>query len=342
MKTIVEKQLDDLARGATLLGSGGGGDPAYELLMARQAFEEYGPPSLVALEEVSDDALVVPIGFMGAPLVSMERLPSGREFSAVLDKAEEYLGRRPTHLVAAEIGGANAFTPLIAGAMTGLPVIDADTLGRAFPELQMSSCNLHGISPSPAFLSDPMGRTNVIDIHDADEMERRCRAVCVEMGSSAAVAVYVMNGREAKRALIPGTVSQAIAFGAILKSEGLASLCRQAGGRMLGSGVVVDIDQSIQDGFLNGTFTVENMDAPIVVEYQNEFLAASQSGCLLAATPDMIIPVEEESGHPVTSESLQYGLRVDLLCLPSPKIWTTPEGLSLVGPEKFNLRSLSC
>ena len=338
MKTIVNEQLDDLALGATLLGSGGGGDPSYELLMARQAFERYGPPELVDLADVPDDALVVPIAFMGAPLVSMERLPSGREYTAILKRIESYLGRPATHLVAAEIGGANAFTPLIAGAIAGLPVIDADTLGRAFPELQMSSCYLNGISPTPAFLSDPMGRTDVVAINDAVEMEKRCREICVKMGSSAAVAVYLMNGAQAKKALIPGTVTQALALGESMKREGLSGI---PNGRLLGAGVVVDIEQSIQDGFLNGTFTLDNQDLPIIVEYQNEFLAATQGTSMLACTPDLIIPVEEETGQPVTSESLQYGLRVELLSLPSPAIWRTPEGLSLVGPQSFNLRSLS-
>jgi len=338
MKTIVNEQLDDLALGATLLGSGGGGDPSYELLMARQAFERYGPPQLVDLADVPDDALVVPLAFMGAPLVSMERLPSGREYPGILKRIETYFGRPATHLVAAEIGGANAFTPLIAGAIAGLPVVDADTLGRAFPELQMSSCHLNGISPTPAFLSDPMGRTDVVAINDAVEMEKRCRKICVKMGSSAAVAVYLMNGAQAKKALIPGTVSQALALGESMKREGLSGI---PNGRLLGAGVVVDIEQSIQDGFLNGTFTLDNQDLPIIVEYQNEFLAATQGTSLLACTPDLIIPVEEETGQPVTSESLQYGLRVELLSLPSPAIWRTPEGLSLVGPQSFNLRSLS-
>ncbi|ADI37511.1 putative uncharacterized protein [Waddlia chondrophila 2032/99] len=342
MKKIIEEQLDDLALGAALLGSGGGGDPAYELLMAKQAFEEYGPPDLVDLKEVPDNALVVPIAFMGAPLVSMERLPSGREYAAILKRIESHLGKRATHLVAAEIGGANAFTPLIAGAMARLPVVDADTLGRAFPELQMSSCHLHGVESTPAFLSDPMGNTDVVEIKDAGAMEKCCRKICVEMGSSAAVAVYLMSGEAAKQALIPGTVSQAISLGAGLKRDGLKGICRESRGRVLGTGVVVDIDQSIQEGFLNGMFTLECFDEPIVVQYQNEFLAAFQGDRVLAATPDIIIPVEEESVRPVTSESLQYGLRVDLLCLPSPEVWKTPEGLSLVGPEKFNLRSQKC
>ena len=72
----------------------------------------------------------------------MERLLSGNELSILLQTIEEKLLRKPTVLMAAEIGGANAFTPLLAAAKTGLPILDADMIGRAFPELQMSSCFL--------------------------------------------------------------------------------------------------------------------------------------------------------------------------------------------------------
>jgi uncharacterized protein len=337
MKTFDSHALDDLALGATLLGSGGGGDPAYELLMAKQAFEQFEAPLIEELDAVPDDAVVVPLAFMGAPLVGMERIPSGREYEAIMKKIELTLLKPPTHLVAAEIGGANAFTPLIAGAVLGLPVIDGDTLGRAFPELQMSSCHLRGIAPSPAFLSDPLERTAVVEEQNALAMENQCRKLCVQMGSSAAVALYLMSGSEAKQALIPGTVSQAVRLGELLRLEGVQGICRSAAGRLLGTGVITGIDQSIRDGFLSGNFIVEHAGGAIVVEYRNEFLAAYQGGNVLACTPEIIIPVEEDSGHPITSESLQYGLRVSLLALPSPDIWTTPEGLALVGPEIFNI-----
>lgn len=39
--------------------------------------------------------------------------------------------------MAAEVGGANSFEPLVVGAKVGLPVLDADGMGRAFPELQV-------------------------------------------------------------------------------------------------------------------------------------------------------------------------------------------------------------
>jgi DUF917 family protein len=39
-------------------------------------------------------------------------------------------------VLSCEIGGANGLEPLCIGARLGLPVIDADFMGRAFPELQ--------------------------------------------------------------------------------------------------------------------------------------------------------------------------------------------------------------
>ena len=41
-----------------------------------------------------------------------------------------------TALVCAEVGGLNSIQPLITGARLGLPVLDCDGMGRAFPELQ--------------------------------------------------------------------------------------------------------------------------------------------------------------------------------------------------------------
>ena len=48
-----------------------------------------------------------------------------------------FQGRRVTALLAAEAGGGNCLEPLVVGARLGLPVVDGDLMGRAFPELQV-------------------------------------------------------------------------------------------------------------------------------------------------------------------------------------------------------------
>lgn len=334
MKTFNQKELDYLALGAMLLGSGGGGDPSYNLLMAKQVFEDYAPAQLASLEEIEDDACVVPIAFMGAPLVGSERIPNGIEFEVIL----QALGKPADYLVAVEIGGGNAFTPIIAGARLGIPIVDGDSLGRAFPELQMSSCNLKRIKPGPALICGPLGNSMIMEAANATELEICCRKACVLMGSSCLVALYVMSGKEAKEALIPGTVSQAIALGKAL-GESIHQLLLISGGREIASGMIVDVVQEIQDGFLKGLFRLYSEGSSVQVHYQNEYLAAYVNGKLTACTPDLLILLEEETGKPITSEALQYGIRAKLLQLPAPALWKTAEGLKLVGPDYFKIRS---
>jgi DUF917 family protein len=334
MRTLTIEDLNDLALGAAVLGSGGGGDPAYDLLMAKQAFERFGPVDLIDAEDLSDEDLVVPVGFMGAPLVTREKLPSGREFLAIIEAITKFYGKRPAALMATEIGGGNAFAPLLIAGKLGLPVVDADTIGRAFPELQMSTCNLFGISSNPAFLADANGQCVTLNVFDSLSVEKYARAITVAMGSSAAIGFYLMKGREVIDATVKGSVSLAIELGRairIAKEEPHLSLLEVSKGRHLASGMIDDVAQEVKDGFLEGTFTIGD----VVVTYQNEYLLVRQGEQILAVTPEIIIPLEQESGIPITSESLRYGLRVELLALPAPQVWMTKEGLQLVGPEVF-------
>jgi DUF917 family protein len=202
----------------------------------------------------------------------------------------------------------------------GLKVLDADTIGRAYPELQMSVCTLHHISPSPAYLADALGNMVTIQAQDSHAVERIARNVTVAMGARGLVALYFMTGKVAKQVLIPGSISHAIELG------------KRKNFKPLVSGMIIDVDQRIEKGFLKGKVVLHG---GIEILFQNEYLIAKSGGKLLAATPDIIMLLEQESGHPITSVSLKYGMRVDLITLPSPDIWKTPAGLSLVGPQQF-------
>lgn len=275
MRTLTIEDLEDLAVGATVLGSGGGGDPAYDLLMAKEAFERYGPVALIDAEELSVEDLVVPVGFMGAPLVVKEKLPSGREFLSVLKAVKKYYGKQPTALLATEIGGGNAFSPFFVAGRLGLPVVDADTIGRAFPELQMSTCNLFGISSSPAFIADAKGQCITLEALDSLAIEKYARAITVAAGSITAIGFYIMKGREVAKAVVKGSVSLSIELGkAIRMAKGPPhlALLEVSKGRSLASGMIDDVAQEVKKGFLEGTFTIGD----VVVTYQNEYLLVMQ------------------------------------------------------------------
>lgn len=343
MRLIEKKDLQPMALGCALLGSGGGGNPAYDLLIAEHAIEQHGAVQLISIDELDDDALVVPLAFVGAPLIAMERLPSGQEIPNLIKQLQK-LGKSIV-LMPAEIGGANGLSAFAAASRLGLPVLDGDTLGRAFPELQMSSCNLYGVSPSPSYFADCLGNFVQIEATDPKALERIGRHVSMSMGSSCAVAVYLMQGRTAKKAILPNTVSQALDLGeAILdaRKKGMSPanhLLEKTEGRLLASGIITEVKQEIKEGFLQGSVILTDSDRRIEIIYQNEYLLAKEEDEVMAATPDILAIIETTSGMPITSDQLKYGLKVDLLMIPSPAIWKTEEGFKLVGPEYFGYKT---
>ena len=92
----------------------------------------------------------MPCGGIGAPTVSIEKIENGNEGERLRDQMEALTGRRVAALMAGEIGGGNGLVPVAWAARMGLPVADADGMGRAFPEVFQVTMHLAGISASPA------------------------------------------------------------------------------------------------------------------------------------------------------------------------------------------------
>jgi DUF917 family protein len=341
MRKINIEDLKALAVGAGILGSGGGGDPKYDLLMTRYLVQKHGPVSIISLDELNDEDLIVPVAFIGAGLITKEKLPSGREFVAIINRIKKYFGNKKIVLMAGEIGGANAFSAISAGAILNFPILDADTIGRAFPELQMSSCNLNGILPSPAFLSDSKENIVIIEAKDCKMIERLARSITIKMGSSACVSLYIMKGKQAKAAVMRNTLSKSIEIGRSIiraqknKENVIDALIKATNGKCIFQGTITDLNQEIKDGFLQGSLTIFNYKKKCKIEYQNENLIAEIDGEIIASTPDIITVVDTLSGNPITCESLSYGQRVSIIIIPSPYIWTTKKGLEIVGPKAF-------
>ena len=216
-RLIEAADLEDIAIGGAVLGTGGGGDPYIGKLMAQRAIRAHGPVRLIDVEAVDDDALVVPCAMMGAPTVMVEKLPQGDEIVTAFRKLENYLGRRIGAVLCAEAGGINSTIPFFVAARTGVPLVDGDGMGRAYPEIQMVTFTMHGIAATPMVLADDKGNVAVLETIDNRWTERLARSVTVEMGGSALVALYPMSGAQAKRAAVRGTLSLAAALGRALR-----------------------------------------------------------------------------------------------------------------------------
>src|ERR671938_304392 len=169
---------------------------------------------VVEAASVPDAATVLSVGGIGAPTVAIEKIRRGDEEVQALRAIERHTGRRVDALVPVEIGGANSIRPLIVGALTGLPVVDADGMGRAFPELQMTTFFVYGVRPTPTAVADEKGNVVIVDAAvDATAVERIARLVCIYMGGTAGMALGLMSGADMKRTSVLGTLSLARRLG---------------------------------------------------------------------------------------------------------------------------------
>ena len=128
------EDVDDLCVGAALLGAGGGGDPYIGGLIVKRELAAGRRIRIVDPDDLADDRLVIPTAMMGAPTVLLEKIPSGEEPIRALQAVEAQLGRTADATMPTEVGGINSTIPLFVAARLGIPVVDADGQGRAFPE----------------------------------------------------------------------------------------------------------------------------------------------------------------------------------------------------------------
>ncbi|MBM7573444.1 DUF917 domain-containing protein [Aquibacillus albus] len=345
MRYIGKQEIEDIAVGAALLGTGGGGDPYIGKLMALQAIEEFGPIKLLDVDEVPDDALVVPSGMMGAPTVMIEKAPSGEEAIGAFKSLEEYLGKEVYATMPIEAGGLNSLLPFALAARLGLPVVDVDGMGRAFPELQMVTFYLDGVSATPLVIADEKGNTSLLKTINNVWAERIARTSTIEMGGSVMMAIYPMNGRNLKESGIHHILALEEQIGKAIrlaKQEGKApikEILQLTNGHELFKGKVIDVNRKTETGFARGTATLEGLDSnlgqELELKFQNEHLIAKTKERVLCVTPDLIAVLDAETGLPVTTEGLRYGARCVVIGMPCDPKWRTEKGIKTCGPGYF-------
>ena len=345
MRLIGPENIEDIALGAAVLGTGGGGDPYIGKLMAIQSIREFGPVRLVEPDEIPDESMVAHSAMMGAPTVMVEKLPNGREIVNAFRALEAYLGRTLDYTTSAEAGGLNSTMPFTVAARLGIPMVDADGMGRAFPELQMVTPTMYGIAATPMAIADDKGNSALINAVSNRWTETMARTVTIDMGSTALIALYPMTGRQLKEAMVPGTLTKAEQIGRairearVLHRDPIETVAEVTGGVVIFRGKVTDVQRRTEGGFARGeaTFagTGDDEGNRLSLHFQNENLVASRDGEIVVSVPDLITVLDAETGHPITTEGLRYGFRVVILGIPCYEKWRTPAGLALVGPRYF-------
>lgn len=349
MRTLDIQDIEEIALGAALLGAGGGGDPYVGKLTAIGAVKECGPVTLLDPEEVPDDAFVVPVASVGAPTVLTEKGCGKDEYERLIRVAERYCNKKVFAVMPIEAGGVNSMLPIAAAARLGLPMVDVDGMGRAFPEIQMVTFTIGGIAASPMVYVDEKGNLSIIETITNKWTEDLCRAGTVASGGSVVSTEFMMTGAQMKEYGVHGIVTRSQELGRAIRGvkncpEGMTPeeyFLQFTGGHKLFKGKISDVLRETRDGFNWGRVSFEGIGeckgSQAYVEFQNENLCAVVDGAIKATAPDLVCLVDTETFSPVPTDALKYGKRVLVIGLECFHLWRTDAGLKLAGPRYFGI-----
>ncbi|XP_060073810.1 uncharacterized protein LOC132553569 [Ylistrum balloti] len=262
-------------------------------------------------------------------------------------------------LTSAEVGGLNCIEPLLVSAELGIPVLDADGMGRAFPELQMDCSLIYGVKPYPATLADDKGRKDVVlKVDDAKTLEDHFRRIVVEMGCSAGVTLSSIRVEDELDTLIHYSISYAWRLGrAVLRSRRdntspTEAIRNVTSGFLTIVGKISDVCRETTGGFNKGMLKIDGTDnfsdKKGLIEFQNENLIArigtkssqTDDTTVVSCVPDLITVVDSDTGEPIPTENVRYGQRVTVLTIPSHQMLRTPRALAFIGPRAFGYKEI--
>src|SRR3981081_2592086 len=115
LRDITLDDIESLAVGAWVLGTGGGGSPYLGLLNMRALYKKGHRVQLMPSADLLDDDWVAAVSNMGAPLVGQERLTDSHTIARAVALMERHTGYKFRGIMSLEIGGGESLPPLLAG-----------------------------------------------------------------------------------------------------------------------------------------------------------------------------------------------------------------------------------
>ena len=167
-----------------------------------------------------------------------------------------------------EAGGVNSMLPIAAAARLGLPLVDVDGMGRAFPELQMVTFTIGGVSATPMALVDEKGNACIFETITNKWTEELARAVTMSLRRlGLRVPLPHGGGLQMKQYGVHGIVTRSQNLGAAIRrmkevADGTPEeefLPLSPAGYKLFRGKIGDVLREVRGGFNFGKVVLEGI-----------------------------------------------------------------------------------
>lgn len=358
-RSLDRDALQDILVGCSYLGCGGGGRLSEGMAQIADELTAGLRFELLPVADLGDDEWVAsPYGLGSlAPPSEADRsrfadLPVVKDgaVEASFRKLSDFLKRPFVAAVAGELGPWSTAAALSTAARIGIPVLDADRVGRATPEATQDSVLVAGLSNLPAAAVTGFGDSLILEtVARGSRVEDLLRAISIASLGDLGVTDAALSGRDIRQsgALIVGTISHAQSLGHAVRrasSQGadpIGAVLAAGAGYRLFAGHVVACPWHDEAGFLVGEVVIAGRGdfaaSRYRVRFKNENIVSWKDDAISVLPPDLISLVDSRTGAAVANPDFEVDQPVTVLGFPAPPIWRTPAGLSVFGPAHFGL-----
>jgi len=356
MRKLSKQNLEDMIMGCCYLGSGGGGSYDAGLKRIHDDLAAGLTFNLMSVDEMNDDDYAATTYYVGstAPYTPEQRerfdkLPRIKEEATAVAfrLLQKYTGKNFVAVFAGEIGAGNTPYALSTAAHLGIAQLDADTAGRAVPEIDQSTIFAAGISLLPAAAATLFGDELLITKVATPSREEEFLRIASTISMHIAAADSALPGKLLKQPniVVQGSLTLCEEIGkayrlAVESHQDPVQAVIEAGkGYKLFSGQVCNYDWADKGGYLVGDVEITGsgryQGQKYRLAYKNENMISWRDGKVSVTCPDIITMVATATGKAILNPDFEKGQEVIIIGLPAPAPWRTPAGLKVCGPAHF-------
>ena len=328
MKKLTKEDCLRALMGGLLLGGGGGGLLSEGLKTLEEAFSYTDSLTMLDVDDLPEDALVLTVSIVGAPSAFDAHLDP-EHWKKALANFEGSTGQKAAGFISCENGGISTANGWILSALTGIPLVDAPCDGRAHPTGTMGSMGLNLVSGYVATQSCCGGRgekyIETVVKGALGPAAQVVRASAAADGGMVGVVRNPVTARYLKKNAAVGAFSQAMEIGKLFQGcvDGAAfveALKRDFDAKVLLKGKVQGYRLKMEGGYDIGRFDISDGNDCVTYTFWNENMFVCRGEKRLYTFPDLICLLDVNTGEAISTAEIRDEREVYALVIRKDKL----------------------
>ncbi len=329
MIELTKEQCLQALYGGLLLGGGGGGSLTLGLKALEESFRHTDTLKLLDISELSQQDILVNVSLVGAPSAK-DTCVTVEHWKTVLRNFEINSGMKIGGFTTCENGGVSTSNGWIISALTGIPLVDAPSNGRAHPSGVMGSIGLNCDPDYVTVQSAAGGKgTRYVEAVAKGSLaatSHLVRQTSVAGGGMCCVLRNPVTVAYAKDHAAVGAIAQALALGAgyLAHLGEVPALVRyletEYGAEAICQGTVCNYHLSMDGGYDIGTLHVQTDHDDYELSFWNEYMTLERNGVRIGTFPDLLVTLDASTGLAISSAEISDGSSVLILKIPASRL----------------------